>query len=49
MDSASRFGEEYPRLINLSPEYVRVIVDPQDIDQVEAYLIEYDAVDSLQA
>lgn len=42
-----RFGEEYPRLINLSPEYVRVIVDPQDIDQVEAYLIEYDAVDSL--
>lgn len=42
-----RQGEMYPRLVNISPEYVRVIVDPQDIDQVEAYLIEYDAVDSL--
>lgn len=38
-------GQKYPRLINLSPEYVRVVVDPQDIDQVDAYLIEYDAVD----
>lgn len=38
-------GQKHPRLINLSPEYVRVVVDPQDIDQVDAYLIEYDAVD----
>lgn len=41
------YGQKHPRLINLSPEYVRVVVDPQDIDQVEAYLIEYDAVDGL--
>lgn len=38
-------GEEHPRLINMSPEYVRVVVDPEDIDDVRAYIIEYDAVD----
>lgn len=38
-------GSKYPRLINMSPEYVRVIVDPEDIDEVRAYLIEYEAVD----
>lgn len=39
-------GEKEPRLINLSPEYVRVVVDPEDIDSVQAYIIEYDAVDT---
>jgi hypothetical protein len=33
----------YPRLINLSPEYVTVICDPDDIDLVWRYIIEYPA------
>ena len=35
-----------PRLINLSPEYVSVVTDPDDIDQVIRYVIEYTARDS---
>ncbi len=42
---APKAGEVYPRLVNMSPEYVRVVVDPEDIDDVQAYIIEYDAVD----
>lgn len=33
----------YPRLINLSPEYVTVVCDPDDIDQVWRYIIQYPA------
>lgn len=33
----------YPRLINLSPEYVTVVCDPDDIDQVHRYVIQYPA------
>ncbi len=33
----------YPRLINLSPEYVTVVCDPDDIDLVWRYIIEYPA------
>lgn len=40
-----KIGGKYPRLINMSPEYVRVVVDPEDIDEVRAYIIEYEAVD----
>jgi len=36
----------YPRLINLSPEYVHVITDPDDIDQVHRYIIQYPATDT---
>lgn len=36
---------ELPRLINLSPEYVSVVTDPDDIDQVLRYIIEYTARD----
>lgn len=35
-----------PRLINLSPEYVSVVTDPDDIDQVLRYVIEYTARDT---
>jgi hypothetical protein len=33
----------YPRLINLSPEYVTVVCDPDDIDLVHRYIIQYPA------
>lgn len=33
----------YPRLINLSPEYVTVACDPDDIDIVHRYIIQYPA------
>lgn len=33
-----------PRVVNLSPEYVRVVTDPDDIDLVWRYVIEYPAV-----
>lgn len=33
----------YPRLVNLSPEYVTVVSDPDDIDVVLRYIIEYPA------
>jgi len=36
--------DPYPKLVNLSPEYVVVIVDPEDIDNVLHYVIEYPAV-----
>lgn len=39
-----RTGGLYPRLINLSPEYVQVICNPDDIDEVWRYLIQYPAV-----
>jgi hypothetical protein len=38
-------GQQYPRLINLSPEYVHVLTDPDDIDEVRRYIIQYPAVD----
>lgn len=34
---------QYPRLINLSPEYVTVVCDPDDIDIVHRYVIQYSA------
>ncbi len=34
----------YPRLINVAPEYVTVEYDPDDIEQVTCYLIEYPAM-----
>ncbi|NOZ27974.1 MAG: phage portal protein [Chloroflexi bacterium] len=37
-------GEPFPKLINLSPEYVHVITDPEDIDLVVRYVIEFPAV-----
>lgn len=36
---------ELPRLINLSPEYVSVVTDPDDIDLVWRYIIQYTARD----
>lgn len=33
----------FPRLINLSPEYVTVVCDPDDIDLVHRYIIQYPA------
>jgi len=36
--------EPYPKLVNLSPEYVRVITDPEDIDEVVRFVIEYPAL-----
>lgn len=34
----------FPRFLNISPEYVRVTVDPDDIDLVWRYVIEYPAM-----
>ncbi len=36
--------EPYPKLVNLSPEYVHVVTDPDDIDEVVRYIIQYPAV-----
>lgn len=36
---------DVPRLINVSPEYVSVVTDPDDIDQVWRYIIQYTARD----
>jgi hypothetical protein len=36
---------DVPRLINISPEYVSVVTDPDDIDQVWRYIIQYTARD----
>lgn len=36
---------DVPRLINVSPEYVTVVTDPDDIDQVWRYIIQYTARD----
>lgn len=36
---------DVPRLINLSPEYVTAVTDPDDIDLVWRYIIEYSARD----
>ena len=33
----------YPRIINISPEYVTVVTDPDDIDLVWRYVISYPA------
>jgi hypothetical protein len=38
-------GQRYPRLINLSPEYVHVVCEPDDIDEVRRYIIQYPAID----
>lgn len=37
---------DVPRLILLSPEYVSVVTDPDDIDQVWRYVIQYTARDA---
>ncbi len=37
-------GEPFPKLVNLSPEYVHVVTDPDDIDEVVRYVIQYPAV-----
>ena len=34
----------HPKLVNLSPEYVHVITDPDDVDEVIRYIIQYPAV-----
>jgi len=36
--------EPYPKLVNVSPEYVTVVTDPDDVDSVWRYIIEYPAV-----
>lgn len=36
--------QPFPRLINISPEYVSVVTDPDDIDAVWRYIIQYPAV-----
>lgn len=41
--SSSASPSTYPRLINLSPEYVTVVCDPHDIDVVWRYVIQYPA------
>jgi hypothetical protein len=38
-------GEPHPRFIILSPEYVSVVTDPDDIDYVWRYVIQYPARD----
>lgn len=38
--------DPYPKLVNLSPEYVHVITDPDDVDEVIRYIIQYPAVGS---
>jgi hypothetical protein len=38
-----RAGEVYPRLVLLSPEYVSVVCDPNDVDLVWRYVIQYAA------
>ena len=38
-------GTKAPRLINVPPEYVTVIGDPDDIEQVNAWIIQYTVVD----
>jgi len=38
-------GDIYPRLINLSPEYCHVACEPDDIDQVRKYIVQYPAID----
>ncbi len=38
-------GQIYPRLINLSTEYVHVITEPDDIDEVRRYIVQYAAID----
>lgn len=40
-----RPGEMFPRLINLSPEYCHVACEPDDIDEVRKYIIQYPAMD----
>lgn len=40
----SNGASPFPRVLNLSPEYVRVTVDPDDIDEVWRYVIEYPAL-----
>lgn len=37
-------GQRFPRLVNLSPEYVNVVTDPDDIDSVLRYVIQYPAM-----
>lgn len=32
---------DYPRLVNLSPSFVQVLTDPDDVDRAVRYLIEY--------
>lgn len=36
----------FPRLINIPPEYVTVVGDPNDIDAIEQWLIEYTLLDA---
>jgi hypothetical protein len=36
-------GTPFPRLVNLSPEYVSVLVDPDDLDKVIRFTIAYQA------
>lgn len=40
-----QLGAQYPRLINIPPEYVTVIGDPDDIEVVNAYIIQYTVID----
>jgi len=34
-------GVSYPRLVAVCPEYLRIITNPQDIEDVDQYIIEY--------
>lgn len=37
-------NQPYPKLVNLSPEYVDVVWDPNDIDKVWRYIVQYPAI-----
>ncbi len=37
-------GQQYPRLINISPEYVTVVTDPDDMSIIWRYLVQYPAL-----
>src|SRR5258706_463233 len=34
-------GKEYPRLVAIDPEVIRIKTDPQDMNEVEMYVIQY--------
>lgn len=39
---------QYPRLVNLDPQNVRMVTDPDDCDTILAFVIEYPAANGLQ-
>ncbi len=43
--SSRRNRGRFTLLINLSTEYVHVITEPDDIDEVRRYIVQYAAID----